>query len=113
MESIESIENKIKDMGYLIVRPIKVISNYIELDDGSILETLVIIDSVIRDRNNPSGYFIDTSNATKVYTPADKRDPTKFENYTSADLMSYQLKWHNILVSSLQKKLKLSYIIAI
>lgn len=88
MESILTIENKIKDMGYLVVKPIKVLPSYYELEDGSILEALTRIESVIKDKNNPIGFFINTSNTTKVYTHAENRDPTKFESFTAADLAS-------------------------
>lgn len=38
MESIETIENRIKQMGYLIIKTIKTSPSYYELNDGSILE---------------------------------------------------------------------------
>ncbi len=88
MESIDIIENRIKDMGYLVVKPIKVLPSYYELKDESILEVLLRIETVIKDKNNPTGYFINTSNTTRAYIHTNKRDPTKFVNYTAADLAS-------------------------
>jgi hypothetical protein len=41
----------------------------------------------LRDKNNPNGYFVNTSSTTKVYTNADTRDTAKFEDFTPADLL--------------------------
>ncbi|MDN5847894.1 MAG: hypothetical protein L0H53_16665 [Candidatus Nitrosocosmicus sp.] len=57
METIETIENRIKEMGYLVVKPIKILPSYYELNDGSILEALIRIDSVVKDKNNPIGFL--------------------------------------------------------
>jgi len=88
MESIETIENRIKQMGYLIIKTIKTSPSYYELNDGSILEALIRIDSVVKDKNNPLGFFVNSSNFTKVYSGAENRDPAKFTDFTPADLMS-------------------------
>lgn len=88
MDTFETIENRIKEMGYLIVKPLKISPSYYELDDGSILEALTRIDSIIKDKNNPNGFFVNSSNVTKVYTHAENRDPSKFTVFTQADLIS-------------------------
>jgi hypothetical protein len=86
MKTTEDVENEIKEMGYITVKPIKISPSYYKLKDGTIIEAIVRIDSIVSEVDNPSSYFVRTSNFTKAYVPKDKRDPEKFKNYRITDL---------------------------
>lgn len=50
------------------------------------MEAIIRIDSVIQDKSNPIGFFVNSSNYTKVYSSAENRDATKFTAFTQVDL---------------------------
>jgi hypothetical protein len=85
---VEDIQKKIHSMGYLAIKNLKVNPSYYELNDGTIIEAIVRIDSIIQDSSQPNGFFIRSSNVVKAYVPKDKRDPKKFIPYSLNELIT-------------------------
>jgi hypothetical protein len=77
MTSIEDIERTIENYGYLLVKPKKIRPSYYRIiDDGTIIEALIRIESIVQSEG-PAGYGVKTSNSVKSYVPREKRKPSQ------------------------------------
>ena len=74
--AIEEIVNRIKDMGYIIATPQRApIPSFYELDGGTILSALVVVNHLLQDPTNPNGISINSSISISVSVPPNNRNP--------------------------------------
>ena len=69
--------------------PIKIIRtnpSYYELIDGTILELIIRLDSVIQDKTEPYGYALRTTNIAKTYVSKENRKPELASPFTPSEL---------------------------
>ncbi len=84
----EEILDNIRQMGYLTIKPIVISQSYYKLNDGTILQAHVNVDSIISDKGQPDGYSIRTSNFTIAYVPKEERKPQGFIPFNPAEIES-------------------------
>lgn len=89
MMLVEDIEKTIIGYGYLLVKPKKISPSYYRVyEDGTIIEALIRIESIIESNEQPTGYAVRTSNSIKAYVPRENRKPKQFMQYQPSDIGS-------------------------
>lgn len=89
MIPIEEVEKTIAGYGYLFSKPKKMVPSYYRVvEDGTIIEALVRVESVIQDIKDPTGSGVRTSNSVKSYVPKNNRRPERFVQFNPTDLTS-------------------------
>ena len=74
--AIDEIVNKIKDMGYVIATPQRApIPSFYELDGGTILSAIVVVNHVLQDPTNPNVISISNNTNISVSVPPNSRNP--------------------------------------
>ena len=74
--AIDEIVNRIKDMEYIIATPQRApIPSFYELDGGTILSALVVVNHLLQDPTNPNDVSINSSISISVYVPPNNRNP--------------------------------------
>jgi hypothetical protein len=84
----EEILGYIHEMGYLTIKPREVLPSFYKLADGTILEAAIIIESIVPDPRQQSGYQIRTRNYTVAYVPQNERKPTEYKPFNPVEILT-------------------------
>ena len=84
----EEILGYIHEMGYLTIKPKEVLPSFYKLADGTILEATIIIESIVPDPRQQSGYQIRTRNYSVAYIPKEERKPAEFKPFNHAEILT-------------------------
>lgn len=84
--NLTDIENKINSFGYFLPKVKKLSPSYYQLNDGTIIEAIVKIETILEGKDNPDGFILRSSNEVRSYVPKEIRDPSKHENVQLNDL---------------------------
>ena len=84
----EEILDYIHGYGYLTVKPREILPSFYKLEDGTILEATIIIESIVPDPRQQSGYQIRTHNYSIAYVPKEERKPAEFKPFNYAEILT-------------------------
>ena len=74
--AIDEIVNRIKDMGYIIATPQRApIPSFYELDGGTILSAIVVVNHLLKDPTNPNSISVNSNISISVSVPQNNRNP--------------------------------------
>lgn len=84
----EEVNENVREMGYVTLKPRAVYPSYYKLHDGTIVRALIHINYLIPDPKKPEGFAVNSTNIVSAFVPKEKRRPEAFQPYTPADLQS-------------------------
>jgi len=84
----EEILGYIHEMGYLTIKLKEVLPSFYKLADGTILEAAIIIESIVPDPRQQSGYQIRTRHYSVAYVPQNERKPTEYKPFNPAEILT-------------------------
>lgn len=77
MEPEETILQKIQEMGYLTVTPLKIEPSYYNIDSGIILKIFHLVKSIHPNPTNPHDMIVNSQVIVETFTPQSQRgEPT-------------------------------------
>lgn len=75
-ETLESIQDRIKRMGYITVTPRKrPTPSFYELEDGTIISVMITINHILQDPNDPNMIGMNRETSILVFVDRKNRDP--------------------------------------
>lgn len=79
MTNEEEIIKQIHSMGYVTLKPIKVVPSYYKLKDGSIISALINPNFFLQINESVDGFGGGSTNIISIFVPKELRKPEEFK----------------------------------